>query len=131
MIGEFRLHMSRHHLNRSWAVILQQAWSMYLKDHINTTPNHHGFGGQNKSWGQVRKKISFDYNKGNCTFGRKCRFDHRCSFCNKFGHGAYCCRKAGNKPHSEQSGNNGHDRWDKYEKDQVGKINNNLNDKAK
>ena len=29
---EFRMHMSRHHPHRSWAVILQQAWTMFLKD---------------------------------------------------------------------------------------------------
>ena len=31
---EFRLHLS-HHPERSWGVILQQAWSMYLKDKIS------------------------------------------------------------------------------------------------
>ena len=32
---DFRTHMSRHHMNHSWGVILQQAWSMFLKDKIS------------------------------------------------------------------------------------------------
>lgn len=32
---DFRTHMSRHHMNCSWGVILQQAWSMFLKDKIS------------------------------------------------------------------------------------------------
>ena len=39
---EFRLHISKHHPNRSWSVILQQAWSMFLKDKI-TTPTHQSY----------------------------------------------------------------------------------------
>ena len=31
---EFRAHMAIYP-DRSWAIILQQAWSMYLKDRIN------------------------------------------------------------------------------------------------
>ena len=33
---DFRLHMSCYHLKRSWGVILQQAWSMFLKDKVST-----------------------------------------------------------------------------------------------
>ena len=34
------------------------------------------------------------FNKGRCTFGLSCKFDHRCSVkkCGKFGHGAHQCR---------------------------------------
>ena len=80
---EFRTHMNRHHLNRGWAVILQQAWSMYLKDRV---PGN-SFSGGSKGNGSVRRKLCFDYNQGLCTFGKRCKFEHRCSFCNKFGHG--------------------------------------------
>ena len=47
---EFRIHMSRHHLNRSWAVILQQTWSMCLKDKVNHSSLgfHAGGGGLHK-----------------------------------------------------------------------------------
>ena len=33
--------MGHYHLKRSWAIILQQAWSMYLKDRVGTTPSPH------------------------------------------------------------------------------------------
>ena len=87
---EFRLHMSKHHLTRSRAVILQQAWSMYLKDKVNHQGN--GQGNRQGQGSQVRRKLCFDFNRGECTYGQRCKFDHRCSFCNKFGHGAFNCR---------------------------------------
>ena len=120
---EFRMHMSRHHPHRNWSVILQQAWSMYLKDKVSNNGNQNQL---NSGTGQpkVRCKLCYDFNSGNCTFGRRCKFDHRCSFCNKYGHGSFNCQKA-NKSHSNQGGNshhhqsgpNGRDRWDRYEKD--------------
>ena len=79
---EFRIHMSKHHLNHSWAVILQQAWMMFLKDRV-TTPQQSGYSKFSHSEGtqpSARKRICFDFNRGNCTFGRKCKFDHCCSF---------------------------------------------------
>ena len=130
---EFRTHMSRHHLNRSWGVILQQAWSMFLKDKIDRT----GQDQRGSSGGGTRRKLCSDYNSGNCTFGKKCCFDHRCSFCNKFGHGAYNChRAAATNKQGQHSGANHHnpkqqhysqhhnkgedtvndkDRWERYE----------------
>ena len=89
---EFRIHMSKHHLAQSCGVILQQAWSMYLKDKINAGEGGFGSsknqsGGSNGSTPNARHKLCFNYNAGNCSYGHRCRFDHRCSFCNKFGHG--------------------------------------------
>ena len=48
---EFRIHMSRHNHNRSWTVILQQAWSMYLKDRLGYTPNGNNRSSNNPSRG--------------------------------------------------------------------------------
>ena len=118
--------MSRHHLEQSWSVILQQAWSMCLKDklHSSSTPTHSyqgnpasGSGNKQTPW----RKLCFDFNAGNCTIGRKCKFDHRCSFCNKFGHGSVVCRKAANKRGNGSSGRDG-DQWDKYEKEQMKNV---------
>ena len=130
--------MARHP-NRNWGVILQQAWSMFLKDKVSQFSG--GRGGSHSNNGQgnsgVRRRLCFDFNAGNCTFGKKCKFDHRCSFCNKFGHGSYNCRKAkvnqtnGTHPvlttsNSNSGNNNFHhnnfdakdkNRWDKYEKE--------------
>ena len=126
---EFRIHMSRYHLQQNWGVILQQAWSMFLKDKIPVpgTPGGGPREGGQGSGNYRRRKLCFDFNSGYCSFGRKCKFDHRCSFCNKFGHGAANCRKA-NKNNSSPAasamshrgngnGQNGNERWDKYEKE--------------
>ena len=105
---EFRIHMTRYHLHRSWGVILQQAWSMFLKDRIGSTPSS-GNGNFGRSNGNTnngaRRRLCYDFNSGHCTFGKKCKFDHRCSFCNKFGHGSFNCRRA-NRPKGS-GGSNG------------------------
>ena len=133
---EFRMHVSRHHPHRGWVSILQQAWSMYLKDRVGT-PGHTRSAGKNRS-NTVRRRLCLDFNKGNCTFGQKCKFEHRCSFCNKYGHRLFNCRKVGRGSTGSGGGNNGHnakggngngsgrkdgDRWNKYEKEQQ-KLNN-------
>ena len=126
---EFRIHMSKHHPFRSWAVILQQAWSMFLKDQV--TAGFNSKNGNNSNGSGARRRLCFDFNRGSCSFGKKCKFNHRCSFCNKFGHGAHNCRKAGvgGGKHQfggnlNQGGNSGNstnmtdsrNRWEKYEK---------------
>ena len=130
---EFHIHLSRHHPHRSWSIILQQAWSMYLKEKI-TTPTHQGHNSGNKS-GNARRKLCFDYNRGHCQYSQRCRFDHRYSFCNKFGHGFFNCRKAA-KAYANAGTNTNiskdrddKDHWDKYEKEQMNNVNKNNNNK--
>ena len=90
---EFRQHIARHP-SRPWGIILQQAWTMLLKDRLK----HNSFGnigpgssgGKNKRSGEICKC----FNKGRCMFGLSCRYEHRCSVpkCRKYGHGAHICR---------------------------------------
>ena len=84
---EFRHHISRY-LNRVWNVILQQAWTMILKDRLRV--DHSGNDKNNKR----DREPCHRFNKGKCNFGLACRFDHRCSVpkCGKFGQGAHICR---------------------------------------
>ena len=95
---DFRLHMARH-ANRSWALILQQAWLFRLKDkfrqdHYNSTNNRNFHSQDRRSNHSGNKKDTCHrFNKGKCTYGLKCRFEHRCNTCNKWGHGAHICRK--------------------------------------
>ena len=102
---EFRLHLSRYP-GRSWSVILQQAWSMRLKDRLTFTKgesNHGNYAasgfnshGNNNGNGNSKAKNNEPcrrFNKGKCKFGANCRYEHRCSYCLKFGHAILTCRK--------------------------------------
>ena len=50
------------------------------------------------------------FNKGRCTYGLSCHYDHRCSVkkCRKFGHGVHICHlrntetTVGDKGHEEK-----------------------------
>ena len=88
---EFRIHMSNFPL-RNWGVILQQAWSVYLKDRVSS----HKYDDINRSQGSPtpgkKKDICKRFNKGKCNRGFRCQFEHRCLGCGKFGHGIHICR---------------------------------------
>ena len=82
---EFRPHLSNFP-NRILGIILQQAWAMCLKDRL-------GSGKQNfNKNGRAKKETCQRFNKGLCTAGRSCRYEHKCLGCGKFGHGIHICR---------------------------------------
>ena len=99
---EVRKHMQLHP-SRNWGVILNMAWTLCIKDrHYNQSKQNYrmqgGSGGGNNSnkpppSEMKQRKACFDFNSGKCTYGNKCRFDHRCGCCNKYGHGTSTCRK--------------------------------------
>ena len=70
---EFRWHISNFPCRR-WAVILQQAWAMYLKERIDK--NRGDFSSPKN--GGLKKEICRRFNKGLCKNGINCRYDHRC-----------------------------------------------------
>ena len=95
---EFHLHISKHP-NRSWAIILQQAWMMRLKDRLRFEVNNNSgmrfsqgshAGGNQTQKGEACRR----FNRGRCNFGQSCKYDHRWTYCGKFGHGFFSCRKA-------------------------------------
>ena len=87
---EFRKHIGVYP-DQSWGIILQQAWMLFLKDHINPNSTNYKSGGNG---GKFHKKEACQcFNKGLCVTGRNCKYDHRCLECGKFGHGAHICRK--------------------------------------
>ena len=93
---EFKQHICRHPA-RSWAVILQQAWTMLLKDRPKNENSFFHKGNFNGSGGRQNKKDKEPcrhFNKGRCTYRLAFRYDHRCSVpkCGKWGHGAHICR---------------------------------------
>ena len=91
---EFRLHMSRNP-ERNWGVTLQQAWNMYVKDRIVIRGESSNKSPQNLLEAKKQKKICFGYNSGRCQYGNKCKFEHKCGMCGKYGHGTHNCRRAG------------------------------------
>ena len=79
----FKIHMGQFP-TRSWGIILQQAWSITLKDKNNSNNGEPRSGKKDACW---------RYNRGCCTYGNKCKFEHKCTACHKYGHGAFNCRK--------------------------------------
>ena len=60
-------------LLRAWNVILQQAWTMLLKDRLrNDGGAHFKKGGNPKKRNEPCKR----FNKGKCSYGLACIFDH-------------------------------------------------------
>ena len=103
---DFRLHMARYP-DRNWSIILQQAWSMRLKDRLRSsefmgsrTPSqdYHKSGHNNKHNNEACRK----YNRSKCNFGSACKFEHKCSYCFKMGHPILKCRKL----QADRDGNN-------------------------
>ena len=94
---EFRLHMARFP-QRSWAIILQQAWSLRLRDRIhgnswNGSSSSGGSSHGNMSRARVNEPCR-RFKKGKCNFGNNCKYNHKCTYCKKFGHSVLSCRKA-------------------------------------
>ena len=80
---------------RRWNVIFQQAWSLFLRDKIEKgAPYHQGYS--NKMKGK-RPIACWCFNKGKCSYGSNCRFDHRCSACSSTEHGFSTCHNQNNR----------------------------------
>lgn len=58
----------------------------------NNNPRFHKPGQGSKP----KKEICRNFNRGKCSYGNSCRFDHKCAICGKYGHCALNCR-AGTK----------------------------------
>ena len=101
---DFRIHLGEYP-NRSWAVILQLAWSHRLKDKVNTNGKFQTGMGEGSGRNKNKKDPCWKFNRGKCTYSLSCRFDHRCALCSKFGHGSHICRRA-NRNTNNSNGNN-------------------------
>ena len=105
---------------RSWGIILQQAWTMRLHDRIphrdqgGNLASGSGFNRNFQNSGGDRRIKSDEpcrkYNKGKCNFGASCKYDHKCSYCLKFGHNVLNCRKMLADRGHQQGRNSGMDR---------------------
>ena len=98
---DFRLNMSQHP-GRNWGIILQQAWAMHLNLRYRSSGEHPGrLERGDRSRQSFGRDLFGKYNKGKCTYGSKCKFEHKCGICGKYGHGAHLCRRG-----SESQGEN-------------------------
>ena len=98
---EFRQHIARHP-TRPWNIILQQAWTMILKDRIKQD----SFG-KGKTPDRTNEPCR-RFNKGKCNFGLSCKYEHCCAVkrCSKFGHGAHMCRLRNNQHQGGEKSDN-------------------------
>ena len=113
--------MSKHP-GCSWAILLQQSWSMRLQDRVRFNDfGRHITGKNGKANGKTSPSGGNDacrkYNLGKCPFGSGCKYDHKCSYCFKFGHTILTCRKliadrdrngGGSSSHHGHNQHNGH-----------------------
>ena len=86
---DFRMHLSKH-TERPWNLILHQAWFLRLKDRIQGENRYNTPTGRGARIEEPCRR----FNRGRCNFGLTYKYDHRCSYCNKFGHSFVNCRKA-------------------------------------
>ena len=118
---DFRMHLSLHP-KRSWGIILTQAWNMRLREKLssnggsghnsNTGGRNGGYnGGTPGSADKRRRDVCYRFNRGKCTYGLNCKFEHKCALCLKFGHGSHNCRRA---VFAERDGETGENRY-RYE----------------
>ena len=82
----FRIHISEYP-TRTWAVILQQAYATKLKEKLRGS-DQNLFNRRSRDGSPCRR-----FQRGKCNFGMNCKYQHRCTICNKYGHGAHICRK--------------------------------------
>ena len=122
---EFRLHLERHP-ERNWGVILQKAWALYLRTRLSgSASNYDRNPNRYQDQQNKKRKICYRFNRGNCTYGFNCKFDHKCSFCYKTGHGSHICRRASVQEKERETGevkhdydnNRGRNDWSYYRKD--------------
>ena len=92
---DFRLHMALFP-TRNWGIILQQAWTLRLREKL-LRHEHNSFAGGDRqhdfSGGFSKDRCCRRFNRGRCTFGVNCKWDHQCKYCGKWGHGTFSCRK--------------------------------------
>ena len=90
---DFRMHLSKFP-GRSWSIILQQAWTLRLRDRLRIeNGNFHNFNRQDRPDNNNKDRSCRRFNQGKCTYGARCKWDHKCKYCDKWGHGSAICRK--------------------------------------
>ena len=113
----FRRQMNKFP-ERNWGIILQQAWTFKMRQKM-----YSGSGGSSAQKGKIgngKRDVCWKFNSGKCTYGLSCKFDHRCAFCFKFGHGSHnCChavQSIDSIPEHESNRRRENYEWDRQDK---------------
>ena len=78
--------LTHEYPDRSWAKTYLQGWNLIMRDVI--TQDHQ----RSTAKTFYKDNICWPFNKGKCT-DNSCGKEHRCSYCGKWGHGIFNCRK--------------------------------------
>ena len=85
--------------HRSWAKVYTQMWNITLNEPIKKFNDNGSNGNGNYKPNNTNRRDSFcwKYNKSTCTYGKNCRFEHKCSYCGVKGHPVGNCHKKNGK----------------------------------
>ena len=97
--------------HRSWAKVYTQMWNITLNEPIkkfNENGNYSQNNSQRSNNGKRKDNFCWKYNKNSCSYGKTCKFDHKCSYCGVAGHPVTNChkkqgKKGGDKAKSSSS----------------------------
>jgi hypothetical protein len=101
---QFRMRQQRQP-HRSWGIIDGELWTIYVMTPVQRGAQPSSFRaasqGKNQSGGGRRAPLCYAFNGVTSCSRNTCKFDHRCSQCQGFGHGAHSCKQ---EPVSESAG---------------------------
>ena len=95
--------------HRSWAKVYTQMWNITLNEPLKKINENSSYNNGNSKHNNAthKKKDTYcwKYNKSTCTYGRACKFEHKCSYCGIAGHPVTNCHKKHGKK-SDKTKNN-------------------------
>ena len=75
---DFRHHLSQK-IGRSWGVILNQAWTFYMRERSIYSMHGSGSNVQRGTPGRPKRDMCWTYQTGKCTYGISCKYEHKCA----------------------------------------------------
>ena len=91
-------HMMHDKPNRSWAKPFPELWSISMTEPLfrpgNGAVNQSSQNRPKRDW---RDGCCWKFNKTSCPYGRRCRFEHRCTYCGSTNHPLSQCAKRSSK----------------------------------
>ena len=76
---------------RSWAKQYIQMWNRTMCEGLYRGSNNNQRSVQNSSG--KKEIVCWKFNKGKCSYGTACKFEHKCAYCQSYNHGSKNCSK--------------------------------------